>query len=292
MKKTQKTEAAPSIFFDEKVIKKERALSINWLLKVGQIKSYGKNEKQRSGFLFANLQRDLDHPKEYKIRGIEKPVELIAVPSAVQIKFNWPLYGRTPEDVAAGDTALGERKTPDSSLYNDAKDFLSALSGFVREIKEKGLGELGSINSFTKRHLHVDSKGKPYSTYSWENAGEIGPNILRDLLEEGARSGASGSSLRPCDQPKCGLLFYDTNTQRKYCSDECAKKANQKIKQANPKYNEYRKLFNQKKYWLTKKKFLKRKSPKEILNELAVDWRKKNVSEERIKQLLFPDSNK
>jgi hypothetical protein len=294
MKKKESKESL-SIYASRWLLRLESRLGIDWLLRMGQAKFSGRTRKEQAADFLARLHHDVDHPvaapnrksKNQKPDEQKEELRIIPVPGELIRRFRWPLYQLTQEDIATG-ADLGELRKPDDDLLNDVADFMSGLTSFVKKLKENGLRRIGSLKSPKEREIKVDSKGRSVSVYKWENSGDIAGNLIIDLMEY---IKASESSLRFCEQGSCKNLYFQTYSQRKYCSDRCGKIANQKLKQKNPKYNEYRKLFNQKKYWLTKKIFPQRKSSEEILNELAKHWRKKNVSEERIKQLLFPEND-
>ena len=284
---------ADSIYFSKEASKRKDYLCLNWLLKVGQADLSGlTSDYKRAAFLFKEIHGELFPPKKQIIKRKKKEEEvyLTGVPNEVFSRFGIRFYSNEKNSIRSKLEGECDPETPikedggANQLIDDASKFLVGLAQFIDNIKEKGsILEVGFIKSAKSRRLILKNKRYTFS-YTWEKTEHMGPNIFLDLLYN-----SHENSFGKC--PLCNSLFYETHSQKKYCSEECAKKANQKLKQKKPEYKEYRKLVNQRDNWRTKKKSEKGKAKKEILTRLAAHWRMKNVSEARIKQLLFPKSD-
>ena len=290
MKKPTFEISPETLFLSGEVLKRERELSIDWLIKIGQIDLQQLTVKQRVTCFFDDVLRVCDrfNKQKIKIGGKERELPLSAVPSELIRKFYYPLYKirfyeKAIPDVQEDMKHLGKQPysiEENNQLKEDANEFLIGLNEFVTLIKkavnkDDPISQIGSISLPHKGHLASDTDGRFYIEYdgkSIENLlpmRSLGPFLLLDLLKR-----YPIISMRIC--PQCDLLFFSVHSTKRYCSIQCTNEASEQVKkrifestEKIPDFDRYRQLINNKSYL--------RKRTKGISEvEIAKIWREEN----------------
>ena len=290
MKKPTFEISPETLFLSGEVLKRERELSIAWLIKIGQIDIQQLTVNQRVTCFFDEVFRECDkyNKQKIKIGGKERELPLTAVPSELLRKFYYPLFKIRFYEEGIPNVQENMKhlcKPPYSSeeinqLKEDANEFLIGLNRFVSIIKKavsqnETISQIGPSSLPCKGYLASDTDGRFYIEYdgkSIENLlpmSYLGSFLLMDLLKR-----YPTISMRIC--PYCDLLFFSIHSTKRYCSIQCTNETSEQEKkklfestEKIPDFDRYRQLINNKSYL--------RKRTKGISEvEIAKIWREEN----------------
>ena len=285
-----------TLFLSGEILKRERALSIGWLLEVGQTSFEGMSKEEKSDYFFGATQKNINRYKEHKIiiAGKERTLNLCAVPAVLTRKYHYPLFKMEFYNDAISKVPPEERwRFPPPykadnypEIINEIDEFLLGLRNFVTALRNsyliEGKIEIGPINAPSERFLICDDDERFRHSSDFGQMKNLGPLLLSDLLVDLPRG-----SLKICVEPSCKKLFFSTHSTQKCCSLKCTNKCSEVEKrkifektEKIPDYDRYRQLISRKSYMKNRKVM----SDSEIKSE----WRKENFEnvEHWIKRII------